>query len=496
MTQSSDLSSPKTLIDESEYARLVDMDRRVRIKRARLYAQQNNILMWGKMTMPEKFYLPFCPPLHNHFIDVRGEPFVNDEAPRNHAKTLIKCTLIMMFQALEETMDFRHYLNVQNTQDKALTVNRSMKPEFETNEILLALYGDMVGKEKWTDSQFVLKNETIFTAISANESIRGMNYRNIRPDYIVVDDLYNDEDLNNPESTEKKNKWFWSSLFPARAKSKRCSIHIQGTAINNEDLLHQLKKKPRWKSRTFQALPGWDGNPNNRVEPLWPELNSFDSLILDKEDMGSVIWFREMQNERREEANAIIKSGWIQEYDPDELVFDLRFQYNGCVLGVDPSIGAKVENDFTAIVKIYKGRYADGKGDFFYIDEIWNEHISLDQRVNLLQRIQDMQPSNRKIQIAYIEAIAGFKDFTAEVKRRATLPVREVDKVLDKITNLENKSKFFENKKVFINKNIQPKLKDMLIYQLTTNHPKYDDLRDAALLPLEMVRVDAMSYAD
>jgi hypothetical protein len=258
----------------------------------------------------------------------------------------------------------------------------------------------------------------------------------------------------------------------------------------------QLEKSPDCISRTFQALPGWDGNPMSPVTPLWPELNTFESLMKDKGLMGTHIFMRELQNEPRDPTTQIIKSGWIQEYDPDTLVFDLRFQYNGCVLGVDPSIGAKVENDFTAIVLIYKGRYADGKGDFFYIDQIWNEHISLDQRVNLLQGIQDRQPPARKISLAYIEAVAGFKDFTAEVKRRTTLPVREVDKVPDKITNLENKSKFFENKRVFINRNIEKKLKDALIYQLTTNHPKYDDLRDAALLPLEMSKIDAMSYAD
>ena len=55
----------------------------------------------------------------------------------------------------------------------------------------------------------------------------------------------------------------------------------------------------------------------------------------------------------------------------------------------------------------------------------------------------------------------------------------------DKIANLENKSHFFENGKVKINKYIDPKLKDMLCYQLTTNFPKHDDLRDAVLLCLD-----------
>lgn len=469
----------------SELARLF------RIELGKRSAKIKDILKWGFSFFPEKFYLPFCHELHDYLIEIREDPYTNTEAPRNHAKTLIKCFLVPMFLALEETGKFMHFLNVQGTGTKSLAVNVAIRHELESNPELRYVYGEQVGNEKWSDGQFVLKNGTVFTAISAGQSIRGINYNSLRPDYIIVDDLYDEEDLNNPDNTLKKNAWFWGSLYPARAKSRQCSIHVQGTAINNEDLLEELKKKDRWKSRTFRAIKDWD-----KKEVLWPQLNSFESLQADIPDMGSVIFFREMQNERRDSSTQIIKSGWIQEYDPDQLVFDLKFQYTGCVLGVDPSIGAKVENDFTGIVLIYKGRYADGRGDFFYIDQIWNEHISLDQRVNLLQKIQDRQPENRKIQTAYIEAIAGFKDFCAEVKRRTTLPVREVDRVPDKITNLENKSKFFENKRVFINKNIEVKLKDALIYQLTTNHPKNDDLRDAALLPLEMHRIDAMSYAD
>ena len=90
-----------------------------------------------------------------------------------------------------------------------------------------------------------------------------------------------------------------------------------------------------------------------------------------------------------------------------------------------------------------------------------------------------------KVNKVRIESIAGFKDFTAEVIRRTNLPVDEIDHVKDKITNLQNKSHFFENGKVFINKNIDPVKKDKLINQLTTNHPKNDDIRDAVLLCID-----------
>lgn len=464
-----------------------------RVEMARRYAQRGDILAWGKVCFPDKFELPFCTEMHQYFVEICEEPFTNTEAPRNHAKTTIKCFLIPIFLALNKPGTFKHFLNVQATGVKALSVNTAIKSEIEENEILRALYGNQVGENKWADGQFVLRNGTIFTAISASQSIRGMNYKNIRPDYIVIDDLYDEEDLNNSESTEKKNKWFWGSLYPARAKHRRCSIHVQGTAINNQDILHELKSKKRWKSKTFAAIKNWDTK-----EVLWPELNTFESLMSDKEDMGSIIFFREMQNERRDDATSIVKAHWLegQEFDPNDLVFDGHFQYRRCVLGGDPSIGEKNENDNTSYVLMLVGKYTDGKNDLYYVIGIWDEQLSLDKRVLLLQRIQDGRPANRKITRAYIEAIAGFKDFAAEARRRTTVPISEVDQVPDKITNLENKSHFFENKRVFFSKNIEKRLRQKLYDQLTTNHPKNDDIRDALLLPLEQGKKDAMSYAD
>lgn len=457
---------------------LFEIKRQARLELARRYAKDKNILAWGKILFPDKFQLPFCQELHQYFVDIRQEEFTATEAPRNHSKTTIKCFLIPLFQALEEPETYQHYLNVQATFSKALSVNNGIRIELETNEDLRDLYGDQIG-ERWSEQQFVLKNGIIFTAIGSGQSIRGLNYRNIRPDYIIADDLYDEDDINNPESTIKKNDWFWSSLYPARAKTKRCSIHVQGTAINGEDLLEKLRKMARWVSKTFRAIKDWA-----KKEVLWPELNTFESLEADREDMGSVIFFREMQNERRDETTSIIKRSWIKFYDPDDLKFDEHLHLVGVLLGCDPSIGAKVENDATGIAVVLKTRESDSSGFKFYIDSVWNEHLSLHERTKLLQTIYSDRPNGSRITRAFIEGIAGFKDFVSEVRRRTTLPVTEVDNVKDKISNLESKSHLFENGKVFINKNIPAKLKDLLIYQLTTNHPKHDDVRDAVLLCL------------
>lgn len=474
-------------IDEREHAQLVDLDSTARTWLAKKYAEQKDILNWGKCLFPDKFYLPFCHKLHDYFIEIRKEPFTNTEAPRNHAKTIIKCFLIQIFQALCEPTAFRHYMNVQATGPKAISINTAIRGELESNVELRELYGDQMGIDKWTDHQFVLKNGVIFTAVSAGQSIRGLHYRNTRPDYIVVDDLYDEEDINNPESTEKKNDWFWGTLYPARAKSQRCSIHVQGTAINNEDILNTIKKMDRWKSQTFQAIEDWD-----KQIVLWPELNSFNSLQKDMSDMGSIIFNREMQNERRDEKTSLVKRIWLQdwEYDPIALRAELAKGNTrtlvGVIIGNDPSIGKDTESDDTGTAVVMKTAWVDAReGNEYWIEFIDGDKRSMVDRIEHLKQLCAARPANEKVSSVEIEAIGAFDDYASEVIRKTNLPVHRVEWVRDKITNLENKSHFFENGKVHLNKNIDPKVKEKLIYQLTTNYAKHDDLRDALLLTLD-----------
>lgn len=212
------------------------------------------------------------------------------------------------------------------------------------------------------------------------------------------------------------------------------------------------------------------------------------------EGKGSVIWFREYQNERHDDANSFIKRKWLYpeggvrswERGIEELGIDERNVFLTEVrLGNDPSIGDKVENDYNAIALVWKLRHKDSSGYFYFIAGLWIDHLSQNERIQLMDRIYNEQPKSRPVHNARVEGIAGFKDYVAELKRRTSIPVTLIDKVLDKISNLESKSGLFESGQVFLNKDIDPKHKDTLVYQLTTNRPNKDDARDALFLTLD-----------
>ncbi len=493
-----------------------EINRQARIWEARLCAAKKDILGWGRALFPEKFTIDFCPDLHEYLVAIRHEPFASTEAPRNHAKTTIKCFLIPIFQALEEPEAYQHYLNVQATDEKALAINVTIKTEFDENPLLRELYGDVRNLGRWTNGQFVVRvadrtgraHEIVFTAKSAGQSLRGINYNSKRPDYILVDDLYNEEDYYSRESTEKKNAWFDGALMYARAKTKAHCVHLLGTAANLYDKLEANKKNAkssqytdvkdarpdgRWVCRTFRAVLDFD-----KKTVLWPQLNSFADLMADKADagVGSIVFNREMQNERWDEVSAIVKrhylNGW--EYDPAVKWANLQRDFGagakvkviGSVFGVDPSTGEKETGDPAGFAIVVETRHEGGRVDY-WIEALENKVLSFDDRLKTLTRMAELHHGRLpdpafRIRRCLVETIGGFVDFGNQAKATTGLPVDLVKFVQGKIANLSSKAGEFENGHVHLSRAIDPDLRRTLVEQLTTNEPDHDDLRDAVLL--------------
>lgn len=453
-------------------------------------AKEKDILTWGRLLFPEKFYLRPCS-LHETIVENRLIARESCEAPRGHAKTTVRCFLIPIFQALEEPRTFRYYLNVQSTQDKALRINASIRVEFERNDILRMVYGDLTTRHRWNDSLFALKNGVFFGAASTGQSVRGINVENMRPDYIIVDDPYEEDDINNYGSTKKKNQWIWSTLYPSRAKGRRACFKIQGTAVNRRDIFTECAANPLFTHTRFQAITD---EANQKV--LWPELNTFQSLMDDKRTVGSLIFAREMQNERRDEESSIIKSEWVREYDPAAYRFDKDFQLLAVEIWVDPSVGATEDADCTGAATVLKVRYRDSTStaSFFLIFDVMNKRLSMNERFHAIGKMaQRAEDFGFKVSKVKVEAIGAFADFAGELGRKTGLPVELIKTVRDKVTNLENRSHFFESGRVLLNKNISEELKDVVKYQLTNNTPDHDDVRDAILLGLEDKTADMRS---
>jgi predicted phage terminase large subunit-like protein len=141
---------------------------------------------------------------------------------------------------------------------------------------------------QWTDGE-----QTRIAAHGAQQKIRGTNWRNIRPDLIVCDDLENDEAVLNDDRRDKFRKWFLKTLIPIGGKS--ADIRVVGTILHEDSLLARLMpdifedkqiivtplrtttaKKRAWKSALYRAHPDF----NDFSEILWPEAWNEERLKL------------------------------------------------------------------------------------------------------------------------------------------------------------------------------------------------------------------------
>lgn len=474
-----------------------------RVEMARRAAKRKDIMEWGRWLFPQKFSLPFCHELHNYMLSIRGEEFTATEAPRGSAKTTFRCFLTLIFQALEEPETFKHYLSVQATEPKALAINRAIKHELETNEAVIMLYGDTMG-ERWTDGQFVLKNGVIFSCLGTGQSIRGLNYNNIRPDYVVVDDLYDRKDINNTESTREKTEWFWSDLFPALAQHGKTCMHVQGTAINKSDLLFELKGRKGVHYRSFKTVID-----HAKKKVLWSEQKSYEDVMKQAAQIPLVIWEREFQNIRRDDASSIIKEAWLSDWefkpvwlrdqlrkgrDPERIKNgDHRLVLVDVRIGNDPSIGKqkdsngkKKKSDFTGTTLTIVTEWSDAPGQHdYWLMDVREEKLTMDGRCEQLKEIVDAQPADLPVRGARIEAISGFDDYASTAQKRLSIPVERIAHVDDKMTNLENKSIHFQKQRVHLNADLPSGIKQKVKDQLINNNPPHDDVRDSILLTLD-----------
>lgn len=472
---------------------------RKRADTAKEAASRKDVIGWLRAVSPKTYHLPPCD-LHQYQVATRHEPESGIEAPRYHAKTAIGCAGIPLFQALEEPELFDYVLNVQANDKKALALNMGIKLELEQNEVLRFLYGDQVGRDKWTDSLFVLKNGVAFQAATTGQSLKGTNYRLRRPNYLILDDAYDDNHIRNPEATQGVNDWVESTLEPMLANDRPSVWRWQGTAVNDVDGMKRLEEKSRvpgsrTKFRRFCAFGLFDAEGkwiDDGSTVLWPHLRSYEAWRVKQTAPGTnqTIFNREHLNVRGGDAEAVVHEEWLNvpgwEYDPD---IEFRFGVEHILLAIticcDPSVGKKQENDPTGFVVILKTQRTDGGLPVFWIDAMRNERLSpqkrIDQIKDWLRIYRERFPTCNGYEVR-IETVAGFADFGDQVASQVDAPVTVLIAAIDKLAHLESKALLLQNRRVRLNKHIDGILKTAIKYQFTTNYPTKDDLRDAALI--------------
>jgi len=285
------------------------------------------------------------------------DPFVADAAPRGHAKSTAGTHAYGITALLFRVSSF--CLLVSDTEGQAVQFLGDIKVELTENEPLMEQFEiKKIVKDTESDIIVEFKDGEQFRIIAkgSEQKVRGLKWRNKRPDLILGDDLENDEIVMNPERREKFRRWFQNALLPCGGDN--CKIRIVGTILHLDSMLQRLLNNPQWRTHVFRA------HGKDFTDILWPEKFTKERLIgirANYEEEGNLEGYSQeyLNNPVADGATYFRKQDFIEMDDPD---YEKPMVY---VAAADFAISEKEKADNTVIMTA--GIDSDG---FVYILDV------------------------------------------------------------------------------------------------------------------------------
>lgn len=186
--------------------------------------------------------------------------FVAIAAPRGHAKS----TAITHSYTLAKIVfrESRFVVVVSDTEAQSILFLGDIKKEVVENEPLRELFGiDGLEKDAETDViiRFLDGHLVRVVAKGSEQKMRGLKWRNLRPDLIICDDIENDELVMNKERREKFQRWFSSALLPVR--SDKGIVRMVGTILHADSLLESFMPKYNDPNTVRTPLKDYNRHP-------------------------------------------------------------------------------------------------------------------------------------------------------------------------------------------------------------------------------------------
>jgi predicted phage terminase large subunit-like protein len=322
------------------------------------------------------------PPFHEELWELCCLPDekVGCAAPRGHAKSTAVTLSYALALALFRIKD--HILLVSDTEGQASQFLGDIAIELSENEVLQETFGKVTfEKDNATELIAVMRDGYKFRIIAkgSEQKVRGLKWRNKRPNAILGDDLENDEIVMNKDRREKFKNWVFKALIPCG--SDDCIVRIVGTILHMDSFLENILNDSTWTTKRYRA------HNTDFSEILWPEKFPKERLVAIRD--GYIKqgipegYSQEYLNYPIDEENSYFRKQDLLEYDPEEIADRHLYYYSA----IDFAISNKERSDFTVIVTVG----VDSSNNIYVVDvrkgrwdglEIINEMFSVHTRYN------------------------------------------------------------------------------------------------------------------
>lgn len=266
--------------------------------------------------------------------------------PRGHAKSTYMDIIIPMWLMAQEKRSINVMVLVGKSEDNAITLLGDLQAELQFNKRFINDFGAKFNAGDWQEGQFVTSDGVAFFALGRGQSPRGLRYRNNRPDYIVIDDLDDDELCRNEKRVHDLADWVKEALFGCFGASGGRFIMVGNLISKNSVLNNMMNTEGVYVSKVNIR--------NSKGKPSWPECWKEERI----RDMERFMGYRAFQ---KEYMNNPITEGAVFSRK------DIRYgkalplhKYTQLVCYTDPSFKNSATADYkaTALIGITKeGEY-------------------------------------------------------------------------------------------------------------------------------------------
>lgn len=271
------------------------------------------------------------------------------EWARGHAKSTHMSLLIPLFLKIQENREPMVMILVSKSQDAAVRLLSDLQGELQFNTLFISDFGEQVAGGSWEAGEFKTADNCMFIALGRGQSPRGIKNRGVRVNYIVIDDIDDDELCRNPKRVRYATEWCLSALIGTMDMGRGRFILV-GNRISQTSVLTSIAERPNFYHTAVNAL-------NKRGVPEWSENYTAADIAKLRSEMGERMFQKEYMNNPINEGTVFEKK-----YIRYDKMLPLR-EYVSLVCYTDPSFKDGTKNDFKATVLVG----ITGKGEYHII---------------------------------------------------------------------------------------------------------------------------------
>jgi predicted phage terminase large subunit-like protein len=319
-------------------------------------------------------------------------------------------------------------LVIGKSEKSAFKLLSDLQAELQYNHRYIKDFGKQYNAGSWEEGKFVTRSGKAFIALGRGQSPRGLRHKQSRPDYIVFDDIDDDQMVKKEARVNKIYDWLMEAVRGSMDMGRGRFIGV-GNRIHKKSIIARYSQEKGVYHTVVNAL-------DKQGQPIWSEKYTLAEI----EDEIAFMGYRRSQKEyfnNPVEEGTIFKEQWINWGKVPKL------EEMELVLYGDPSFKDGTKNDYKAV------RLWGIKNGKLYLLRSFVRQSTVTNMVNFYYNVHESLPEGASCQY-WMEANflqdTLLDQFKVEGEVRGyQLPIRgDKRKKPNKFLRIENTSPYYE----------------------------------------------------